>query len=658
MIIHFFTGKGRGIRMRMTYKKNLFLIVLFVIIISLAACTNKQSDTNSNEIGAANINKTNVPIEIEESNNSNFDIEQIKKAIITAINDDIWYNGDFSTYKGFEGQEALSEIYKKNRSYSNTILVLFDEPFDLYELGKKTGNKGYFGLGFNEIGNGIRDYTNGVAISCDRNTKDEVKKEIIRDEDVFITKTSIKFPNATQPEFPPMDSRREKIIKNIEDKLPKDIEEMCGGEEGLYKAYICNFRDTDPTINVIIENEDGRHWKILYVIDADGNVLLGRSYFEDTIDSCMYLANQIKKVSFERKIMIGKANSDDAMSELIDIVNYKTYYQLPSSNFKLGKYGVNSKSFFYGIPGFADDNKHYIIDTKETAEKSELFVNKNAGYAFYNDFLIVSLAKTKPEYEIIDSFYVCLFKVEKDYIELIDVLKSNHYLETVFGADKLVQLNDKDYDNRPEFEINFENKAQIYIEIAEDKLKVDSNKSLYTMDNIDKNIFGKLDNINEQLHDETLELKQIRVPNFSETNKMGWPVFSLTDYASERNLIRKFFEKEIKEIKDGKYGEIRDVNIYIYLKDINNDGVSEIIAALQHPYFSGYKSNSLVKVFTYSNGKVDKAFDLARANIFFNDKGEQDDLWIFSGNDTGWKDILIHHYIWRWDGNKYSIVSD
>ena len=366
-----------------------------------------------------------------------------------------------------------------------------------------------------------------------------------------------------------------------------------------------------------------------------------------------------KSETNENNINTRNINSeDDAMPELIDIVNCKTYFQLPSSNFKLGIYGVNSKSYFYGIPGFADDNKHYIIDTKETAEKSELFVNKNAGYAFYNDFLIVSLAKTKPEYEIIDSFYVCLFKVEKDCIELIDVLKSNHYLETVFGADKLVQLNDKDYDNRPEFEINFENKAQIYIEIAEDKLKVDSNKSLYTMDNIDKNIFGKLDNINEQLHDETLELKQIRVPNFSETNKMGWPVFSLTDYASERNLIRKFFEKEIKEIKDGKYGEIRDVNIYISLKDINNDGVSEIIAALQHPYFSGYKSNSLVKVFTYSNGKVDKAFDLARANIFFNDKGEQDDLWIFSGNDTGWKDILIHHYIWRWDGNKYSIVSD
>lgn len=295
--------------MRMTYKKNLFLIMLLVIIISSAACTNEQSDANNSDIGAANINKTNVPIEIEESNNSNFDIEQIKKAIITAINDDIWYNGDYSTYKGFEGQEAPIEIYKQNRSYSNTILVLFDEPFDLYELGKKTGNKGYFGLGFSEIGRGKRGYTNRVAISCDRNTKDEAKKVIIRDEDVFITKTSIKFPNTTQPEFPSMDSHREEIIKNIEDKLPKEIEEMCGGKEGLYKAYICNFRDTDTTTNVIIENEDGRHWKILYTIDVDGNVLPGRSYFEDTHDSCMYLANQIKKVSFEREIMIGKTNT-------------------------------------------------------------------------------------------------------------------------------------------------------------------------------------------------------------------------------------------------------------------------------------------------------------------------------------------------------------
>ncbi|NLL04211.1 MAG: hypothetical protein GX270_00155 [Clostridiaceae bacterium] len=295
--------------MRMTYKKNLFLIMLLVIIISSAACTNEQSDANNSDIGAANINKTNVPIEIEESNNSNFDIEQIKKAITTPINDDIWYNGDYSIYKGFEGQEASIEIYKKDRSYSNTILVLFDEPFDLYELGKKTGNKGYFGLGFNEIGNGIRDYENGVAISLSRDTKDEVKKELIRDEDVFITKTSVKFPTATQPEFPPMDSRREEIIKIIEDKLPKEIEEMCGGKEDLYKAYICNFRDTDTTTNVIIENEDGRHWKILYTIDVDGNVLPGRSYFDDAIDSCMYLANEIKKVSFEREIMIGKTNT-------------------------------------------------------------------------------------------------------------------------------------------------------------------------------------------------------------------------------------------------------------------------------------------------------------------------------------------------------------
>ena len=68
----------------------------------------------------------------------------------------------------------------------------------------------------------------------------------------------------------------------------------------LYKVFIRDFRDTDTTTNVIVENKNGNQWLIKFVIDDNGDVNVAKPYFEDTDEESMYRANHIKKVSFER----------------------------------------------------------------------------------------------------------------------------------------------------------------------------------------------------------------------------------------------------------------------------------------------------------------------------------------------------------------------
>ncbi len=59
----------------------------------------------------------------------------------------------------------------------------------------------------------------------------------------------------------------------------------------------------------MVENGKGRLWMIKFQIEDNGNVNVVKSYFEDTHEGSMYRANQFKKVSFEKEIMIGNTNA-------------------------------------------------------------------------------------------------------------------------------------------------------------------------------------------------------------------------------------------------------------------------------------------------------------------------------------------------------------
>lgn len=56
------------------------------------------------------------------------------------------------------------------------------------------------------------------------------------------------------------------------------------------------------------------------------NQRITKSYFEDIHDSCMYLANQIKKVSFKREIMITSLIEPISVLPLIKITPINSFY--------------------------------------------------------------------------------------------------------------------------------------------------------------------------------------------------------------------------------------------------------------------------------------------------------------------------------------------
>ena len=85
-----------------------------------------------------------------------------------------------------------------------------------------------------------------------------------------------------------------------------------------------------------------------------------------------------------------------------------------------------------------------------------------------------------------------------------------------------------------------------------------------------------------------------------------WLRFSTSDFTNERELIKKYREKEIKDIEEGKMGSDTVVKIGIALADVNNDGEDEIIALLSHKYYSSSQSNAVLGIYFISYGEVNR----------------------------------------------------
>lgn len=111
----------------------------------------------------------------------------------------------------------------------------------------------------------------------------------------------------------------------------------------------------------------------------------------------------------------------------------------------------------------------------------------------------------------------------------------------------------------------------------ENDYEVRLNENICEIDVVDvnKNI---IDSLNIRFENEKW---QISFEN-KEEKDVKWLSFSTSDFPYERELIKKYRGKEIKDIEEGKMGSDTAVKIGIALADVNNDGKDEIIAVLSH----------------------------------------------------------------------------
>ena len=229
------------------------------------------------------------------------DLKKIKEILQTAVNDDMWYGGEYSLVKGFEQQKCKIEIYLDSQSPENPY-IFFDKKIkssavttdgQYYKPGE-----GYFYIGlYKDEGTG---YTNALNISWPTTTSNEAKKEIKEAGGVFYQKDYIEFNKITKPIFPTMTPKRKKTIEYIEKNLPKVMKDFYSLDKGKYKAYIRNFRDNDYRTYVVIEDCNGVRGIIDYIINKKG---ISAVKYENIggNDYLKYLANQYKKVAVSEK---------------------------------------------------------------------------------------------------------------------------------------------------------------------------------------------------------------------------------------------------------------------------------------------------------------------------------------------------------------------
>ncbi|MFB6366116.1 hypothetical protein ACFCP7_18960 [Paenibacillus elgii] len=154
--------------------------------------------------------------------------------------------------------------------------------------------------------------------------------------------------------------------------------------------------------------------------------------------------------------------------------------------------------------------------------------------------------------------------------------------------------------------------------------------------------------VNLKINNETVAKESSR-----KAPKVKWLRFDSEGYPSERELIKKEYEKKIKEIERGDHGNVKEIEIAIAREDLNGDGKDEVVVALFHPYFSGYRANCLLQIYTVKDEKLDQQFPLSNANLIADEQGDQQEVGVIDNPGLQWKDIVINRNLWRWDGKKY-----
>jgi hypothetical protein len=272
----------------------------------------------------------------------------------TAVNDELWYNGEYSQYRAFENQVTSVSIYQKGKKDK---IVLFEQPttYGYYiSIAFPSTKKGYD----NEITNSMLDFN-----------KEKLKSNIEKQKYQLLKTTQLIINKASQPSYPAMSSEREKVIENIGQSIVEYLHDKELFPIGNYKYYIRNYRDIESSTKVVIEGGN-KTWIVnANVEEGSKGGVMGKLNEVDNLKEALYQVDQYKTASVAMNEVSNVV--DSSKSTAIEQENKRETYTSKRFGISVtlpvswkGKYEVIEKekgAFFYFLP----ENKRL--------EKAELF---------------------------------------------------------------------------------------------------------------------------------------------------------------------------------------------------------------------------------------------------------------------------------------------
>jgi len=190
----------------------LLLLIIFCMFL-LTSCSQSVGDEDKGKhVNAKKSSQSSIETnKVDASEKTNFqeeNLDELKKAIKEAINDDIWYSGKYSAFYDFESKTSKIYIYKyKNPDDSSLIDIYFDRPFKAGSYFQ--GDKQYLSI---YIGKGKRGYGPEVVGYYGGDTSEIVRDRIKDLGYVFYKTDEITFDKVMQPTFSSMSEKKVKLL--------------------------------------------------------------------------------------------------------------------------------------------------------------------------------------------------------------------------------------------------------------------------------------------------------------------------------------------------------------------------------------------------------------------------------------------------------------
>ena len=284
------------------------IVFVVFIILSMFTLTSCYQNTNGETINKADDSITEVADTSNNASNGkvaknneivNYNMDELIKALKEAVNNDIWYEGQYSSYSEFESIKSEIEVYL-NPNEPDEINIYFKKPISFFR-----GKEKLFVIEIWKDKHGyMTDSLNYYVADTPIEIEERLKERGFTD---LFQKIEIEFGEVTQPVFPPMTDERKRIIDDIEKAVIHNLK-YNPENKGTFKIFIRNFNDNSKTTPVVVQYPDG----IVYVANVEvgfnkENSYLriykpmkpGVSYPGGSVSE--YTANQYKKVSFERE---------------------------------------------------------------------------------------------------------------------------------------------------------------------------------------------------------------------------------------------------------------------------------------------------------------------------------------------------------------------
>lgn len=286
----------------MKLRKTLIYVSLFLFLFTSCSNGNKNIPANSSSIVTTqtsvstitNTTSNKEPVSnVVSAKPAAFNTDELTASIINIVNDDIWYNGQYSQFKNLENRKMEIEIYVDNIDPDSPWIIFDDGVTGIFY----SQNIQYLSVGLykSEITN---TYENWFGSYFADDTLKETRSQVLSSPGThLIRKTVIEFGEAHKPVFTPPSKEKEKIIEGILKQLPENFDylELSGGKREI---QIRNFSENDHSTTVIFKDDNDDLWFADF--NLEGPTI---SYFSKVdCDWYKYLINQDLKVAIKKEI--------------------------------------------------------------------------------------------------------------------------------------------------------------------------------------------------------------------------------------------------------------------------------------------------------------------------------------------------------------------